>query len=31
MELLGKGGFANCFVTESVETKRRAATKVIEK
>lgn len=29
--LLGKGGFANCFITENVETKTRAATKVILK
>jgi hypothetical protein len=27
--LLGKGGFANCFITENMETKRRAATKII--
>ena len=29
--LLGKGGFANCFITENIETKRKAATKVVLK
>lgn len=29
--LLGKGGFANCFITENMETKRKAATKVVLK
>ena len=28
-QLLGRGGFANCFVTENLETKKKAATKII--
>lgn len=29
--LLGKGGFANCFITENMETKRKSATKIVMK
>ena len=29
--LLGKGGFANCFISENTESKRRAATKIVLK
>ena len=30
-ELLGKGGFANCYLTEQHGTNRKAATKIISK
>lgn len=29
--LLGKGGFANCFITENTETHKKAATKIVLK
>jgi len=29
--LLGKGGFANCFITENAETRKKAATKIVLK
>jgi hypothetical protein len=29
--LLGKGGFANCFITENAETGKKAATKIVLK
>ena len=29
--MLGRGGFANCYITENIETKRQAATKIVTK
>ena len=29
--LLGKGGFANCYITENTETRQKTATKVVLK